>query len=331
VSESADDLPRDRGRITRSLNPDADCAIVTDLASGFVFGALDPEERHTVERHCLLCPPCAKLVEQGRQTAALLSFVAHPVKPPAHVKAALFARIAQASAAAATVQSTSLPLMPAAVGAVPSPPETRSAGRRPSFPRLNWDLFGGSSRRAWPAVAAPLAAVPLVLALAIVGGFALTARSQVDSLRDDLAVSQGESEKLRETLDAMDGFIASDDAQVYSLPANTRGTSSPYGKVVVNPGSTQAMLVVWKMKATPNNGGYQVFLENHMGQRYPAAQFRVDRSGYGIAMLNLDRPLTAYESVHVVPISQTTDIESLVGSIGPIVGSPYDTGPPPTE
>ncbi len=72
---------------------------VGDLIAGYALGALEPDEKLAVDRHIEYCPSCARLLAETRRTAAMLPFVAAPAGASPVVKATLFARIAQSSAA----------------------------------------------------------------------------------------------------------------------------------------------------------------------------------------------------------------------------------------
>ncbi len=72
---------------------------VENLIAGYALGALEPDEQLAVERHASYCPSCARLLAETRRTAAMLPFVAAPADLSPDVKAALFARISQSSAA----------------------------------------------------------------------------------------------------------------------------------------------------------------------------------------------------------------------------------------
>ncbi len=72
---------------------------VEDLIPGYALGALEPDEQLAVDRHVEYCPSCARLLAETRRTAAMLPFVAAPAGTPPVARAALFARIAQSSAA----------------------------------------------------------------------------------------------------------------------------------------------------------------------------------------------------------------------------------------
>ncbi|MGH2558452.1 MAG: anti-sigma factor domain-containing protein [Thermomicrobiales bacterium] len=349
MSEITDDLPFGRGGATGGApGPHVACAYVHDLTAGFAFGALDPDEHVVLDAHCNRCPPCAHLLDQARQTATLLSFTAPPTRPPAHVKASLFIRIAHSmrdepeATPAFTLPSPST--LPAAAAA----PFRTNAGKRAGgtqerrfVPRLNQPrrIFGSPSLPRWQSVVIPLATVPLVLALAIVGGFAVTAQSRVSDLRQDLSRAQGEAERLQATVDAMDGFVRTEDAMVYSLPAREDGSSQGQGKVVVNPGTTDAMLLVWGLPPSTSGASYQVYLERKGGKWVPAGQFHVDNEGRGTAVLALDQPFTAYEAVHVKPSGRpqidegnpTSGGDTLATRIDPNVGELLDTDQPKTR
>ena len=78
---------------------------VEDLIPGYALGALELDEMLAVERHAGYCPSCARLLAETRRTAAMLPFVAAPAGPSPDVKAALFARISQSSAAVSAEQA----------------------------------------------------------------------------------------------------------------------------------------------------------------------------------------------------------------------------------
>lgn len=349
MSELTDDLPRGRGGATDGTpGPRVECADVHDLTAGFAFGALDANERLALEHHCRRCPPCAFVLDQARQTATLLSFVVPPLRPPAHVKATLFSRIAHSSRYEPAAEPAAPPVP--AVSPLPATPapfraaageRTGNSGRRRLFPRLNrpWQIFSDRTGFSWQAIATPLATVPLVLALAIVGGFAVTAQSRVSDLRQDLSAARGEADRLRATVDAMDGFVRSDDALVYRLPARG-GSTDTVGKVVVNPGTTEAMLLVWGLPPATDGASYQVYLEGNGGKMVRAGQFHVDADGRGSTVLNLDQPFTDYESVHVQPTGRPqlgqdaaagSAVDTLAARIDPNVGELLDTDPPSTR
>ncbi|MGH2531944.1 MAG: anti-sigma factor domain-containing protein [Thermomicrobiales bacterium] len=349
MSEITDDLSFGRGGAADDApGPQVSCAYVHDLTAGFAFGALDPDESITLAVHCDRCFPCAHLLDQARQTATLLSFTAPPMRPPAHVKASLFVRIAQSTRdEPAPLPIDTLPRV-ATIPAVAAAPFRGSGGTeagdtkgRRFAPRLNrsWPNFGTPRFLSRQSVVVPLATVPLVLALAIVGGFAMTAQTRVSDLRQDLTRARGEAERLQATVDAMDGFVQSDDALVYNLPSRETGSSKGHGRVVVNLGTSEAMLLVWGLPPSSSGASYQVYLERKGGKMVTAGQFHVDEDGRGGTVLALDQPFTAYEAVHVKPAGRpqideadpASGIDTLAARIDPNVGELLDTDQPKTR
>lgn len=349
MSELTDELPFGRGGATSGApGPHVACAYVHDLIAGYAFGALDPDEYGAIEDHRRNCPPCAYLIERARQTATLLSFVATPARPAAYVKATLFTRIAHTTRdAPPTAPAIEMPPVATAVGAQANPfrpsagDKTGGSKERRFFDRLSrpWQFLGGQGRPHWQSIAVPLATVPLVMALAIVGGFAVTAQSRVTDLRQDLSRAVGEAERLQATVDTMDGFVRSDDALVYSLPSREDSTTKSRGKVIVNPGTTEAMLLVWGLPPSSAGASYQVYLERKGGAMDSAGQFHVDDEGRGGTVLALDQPFTAYEAVHVKPTSReqvgqgdaSSGVDTLAARIDPNVGELLDTDQPKTR
>jgi anti-sigma-K factor RskA len=65
---------------------------ISELVASYVLGALEPDEVEQVEAHLEQCSACRELVEEQRQVAALLPYLAEPQPVPAHAREQLLAR-----------------------------------------------------------------------------------------------------------------------------------------------------------------------------------------------------------------------------------------------
>lgn len=213
--------------VRRFLAPRVDCGYVADQAAAFALGALEPAERVNVERHIRSCVSCASIVADLEETAGLLPFAAPPAVPTAAAKTALFARIANAERASmpqVQAQAQPRPLArPAHAAPLPTmltipasglsrrgaaaPTSFHASPKRPVSPVV-------SQTKRWFAVGAPLATIPLVLALALVSVWSLslldrvqTGSEQVDVLNERL--NTGRSVITGAEVDTGDGGVES--------------------------------------------------------------------------------------------------------------------------
>ena len=331
------------------------CADVHDLAAPFALAAVEPEERERVERHCRRCPPCASFIDDMRQTVVMLSFAAPLAAPPPAAKAALLARIAQSSArptpvlpaAAKPVLLAPTPTLPPSQEALAPVPEGWEKTNRDRWEKTNRDRWRpavarrGLSRRLrpnWHLLATPLATVPLVIALGIVGLWALNTQArlndriaevqqlsaQVDSLNAEVAA-------LNLSLNSLDSFVAADNAKSYDMTPQSK-SSRAYGRVIAHPGQDQAMLLVWRLSG--EHARYEVLLETSGGSMVSVGELPVNNEGNGVKLLTLSQPLTAYKSVHIRPKLRDTSTgasdaiaipDVLFATIDSNLGAPDDT------
>jgi len=279
----------------------AECAYVQDLAAGFALGALEPDEEQQVRDHLAACRACERVVERIRQAVAMLPFASAPAVPPLHAKAALFSRIAQSSRPQ-TVPAASMTIPASHVETTVS--QTTRRWQIPFVGRGNH-----TGRFNLPAFATPLATVPLVIALALVGSFALSSQSKVGDLRSELLSARSDLDNAHEALDAVDNFPTTDDTEVYELPGQgTKNNGSAHGKVIANPGTTDAMLMIWQLSNEPKGCTYEVVLEDDDGSVVHAGDFGVDNEGNGATRLSLTQPFNTYRVVHIKRKYTTTDV-----------------------
>jgi len=181
VSGNQDIQPPDQGGLLyQPTDWLLDCSFVEENAPALALGALEPDEATRINHHISWCPGCAKLVHESRKAANYLPFLSPQASPSALVKSALFARIeslqlleqADPKELWSGIPSTQpvSSFEAAAVTRRRSFLGVRRKGSAPARRRVNWEL-----------IVAPLAAVPLVVALAIVGGWALKTQDRLDS------------------------------------------------------------------------------------------------------------------------------------------------------
>jgi hypothetical protein len=350
VSESPDAQQTRSSLHRRPPDSGPECAYVRDLAASYVMTALEPDEHRRIDRHRNRCQRCDGAIAEIRATVSYLAFAGPQVAPPVRAKLALMERIAQASQteylfpqpAIATPTLT----IPSSQGALAPIPE----GWEPANPSTRGPLSEKTDqsrwfRRNWHLLATPLATVPLVLALGIVGVWAmntqnrLSARSaQVQTLSLQVNDLNDRVKTLDNTLADVDKFIEAADAIHYDMSASTSSSpSKAVGQVIANPGTDEAMLVVKGLGG--GHATYEVLLESNAGRMVSAGELPVSADGAGKAVLKLSQPFSSYRSVHIKPkldneVSPSSDTvlpsapDALVGVIDPNLGNSGDTDVP---
>lgn len=151
--------------------PPLRCDEVTDLAAGFVLGALDPATMDAVRLHLATCPAAHAEFDELGGVVAYLADSLEPVEPPA----ALGARIAAAVAAEATAPTVAGPstVRPVAPPSTAAPPASTAA---PSAPVVD---LAAERRRRNPLVWG--AAIAAVLVIAALGAWNLSLRQDLSS------------------------------------------------------------------------------------------------------------------------------------------------------
>lgn len=337
MSDITDDRPTGP-----AAGPNAADVHVDDLVAPYALGALEPEEGGLVTRHVRICPRCARLIAQARRAAAHLPFLSPAAVPGPQVKLALFARIAQAEQAAGTLLVARPELSPA----VPTP-TLPASGLRRGRPRVAPDLgtptlgrtwpwlarpqradrpaATGGRPGGWPILAAPLATVPLVLALTLVGGWAMSLHGKLDDRTTQV-------NQLQNRLVTLDGLLATKNETVYDLAAGPAAPKAA-GQIFIDPAKTEATMMVWRLSNASPSVPYQVWVEKD-GKLVRAGELKVDERGTGSTMLKLDQPFAQYKSVHVRAqrltldagnSPSTADVDALSTDIAQALGSAGDT------
>lgn len=327
-------------------DPGPECAYVRDLAASYVVAALEPDEQRRIDRHRNRCRDCDSAIADVRETVSYLAFSVQQVAPPPRAKAALIERIAQAGRMEARfpqplVVAPTLTI-PSSKGALAPIPEgwekANRTGPRPLSDKLERTR---RFRPNWQSLASPLATVPLVLALGIVGVWALntqnrlSARSaEVSALSRQVDTLNNRVSTLSNTLANVDRFMVAANAVTYQMAASQgSSTSKAVGQVIANPGTDEAMLVVKGLGGSHSR--YEVVLESSSGTMVQAGELPV-KDGSGTTVLKLTQPFASYRAIHVKPkpedtFGPATDSnlvlapDALVGAIDPNLGSAGDT------
>ena len=317
--------PSERGH--RPETPAAfarECAFVSENVEAHALGALPADEAERVERHVSSCPRCALRLEQSLAITAFLPFLSKPVAVPESVHSRLFESILLDQPAPAA-SAAPLPQLnpwtanePARSWTIPSSKEafadalgTGSAASQRR--RVNWDVW-----------AARLAAMPLVLALAIVGGWALNTRSTLQDQRTAMRLVQQENKTLSAKLLTYPTPTAPavDHTDVELSAADSSGAQGALTQLSAN---GAVALRVWNLPT--NVKSCEVELETMDGQHVNGGTFNVDANGSAFATLSLQQPLSSYRNVRVIPVMGAANgnaaaPELLTAQIGSTLGWP---------
>jgi hypothetical protein len=314
-----------------------DCSLVHEFAEAFAVNAIEEDLRESIDRHCNNCPLCASLVRDLQQTAMMLAYVAPQVQPPATAKAALFSRVAQAAAPAAdagffdaSLDYLRTPTLPASSVGLVTPAEVAVVP----------PVSGGGSRSWWSVYAAPLATLPLLLALGIVGFWGISTRVQLNDQKDQVDVLNARVEflnskvgSLSNSLEEFDNFLSFRSAKESAMvPEVDHGNSDLHGTLLADPRSKQAMIQAFGLD--PKLESYWVVAQFQDGTMEPVTELSVDGNGEATSVVEFDVQVSDLKSVHIRPTTADpgTDVEilamkpgSLYTTIGPDIFENSDT------
>jgi hypothetical protein len=286
---------------------------MADLAPAFALHALDEDLAEAVQHHRTACPTCARQLDEAERTAALLPYLVKPSAPAPDIKAALFTRIAQSQALNQAAQDrpvAPLPALPTTIpashGGLPEERVARSARRGWRLPALGalrrprgetatsggrptTDEAGRGPWGNWPGPALPVTTttVPLMLVLVVLGGWAMTLYNRAS-----------EAAAYQDLWGEVDTVLSSEDGTVFELQREADVPESVTGRVIADPKSDQALLVVFGLNPKVGDGNYQVWIERG-GVQEPVGEIDVNRRGDGREMIRLGSSLEECRSVIV--------------------------------
>ena len=312
-----------RPRLSRNAS---DCQTIGASVEEHALGILDPAMQTALERHLETCEACAALVASYQQTAALLALTAPLVLPPPNAKTSLMGRIAdlpQTPAPASTIFAGDLeafrtPALPSSSAFAPNP--TRS-GEPPAW---------------WRIYAAPLATLPLLLALGLVAAWGFNNYAELNDSQNELAQRDLQIERLASQLSndnsqSVANLMVSPSTMRYTLAPQANGAGDPArGTLIADSQSGQAALQVSGLPA----GTYAVIVQLQNGATAPRAEFEIGPQGSATTLIDLGPEIASLDSVHIRPTTATTqtDIAAiaaqgdvLMTSIGPDISTDSDT------
>lgn len=320
--------PSDHGGFRLRSHPHrsaSDCRMVSDAIEEYTLGIADSAQSAAIERHLLGCAECSALVSSYLQTTAVLALAVPLVAPPASARTALFDRIAVTSHSASpargvfagSLDDLRTPTLPSSAQIAPLPfkPEKQSA----------W----------WHVYAAPLATLPLILALGLVAAWGFNNYAQLHSTQGDLAQRDMQIARLNAQLDNDTGqgvaqMLASQSAKRYALTSDGSSGTLAQGMLVADPQSERAALQVSGLPS----GTYTVVVQLQNGAMVPTTEFEVGAGGTGSTLVNLGTQIDNLRSVHIRPATTVTvtDVaaieaqsDALMTLIGPDISDDADT------
>ena len=273
------------------------CATVQDVAHDYAMDGGSPEDRVLVDGHCAACPVCAAFIDSLQRTATMLAFTV-PIKTPSFsAKASLFARVGHVEAPAdqrlytgsmADFASASLPsavAQPATdIGSVTPPP---------------------SSPSRWQSFALPLATLPLLLALGIVGMWGLSAQMNLNDSEDDVDLLNARVQLMRQEISqngtdlaSIDSILQRPTTKQYAMYTPDNGTTGN-GMIWADPQGDHVALFLSNLD--PEVGVYDVVLTESNGATTIVDQIVVNDQGSSMKLVNLGRPLSECESLSIRP------------------------------
>jgi len=261
------------------------------------------------------------------QTAAALALTVPSITPPVRARTALMARIAetpQYSVRASTVSANALPsLRTPSLPAASSPvaPIPSSAPAQPAW---------------WRVYAAPLATLPLILALGLVAAWGFNNYTQLHDSRNELASRDLQIARLSSQLSTdnsqnVANLLVSPSSKRYTLVPQTAGAlESARGTLIADSQSGRAAVQVNGLPA----GTYTVVVQLQNGNLVPTAEFEVGPQGSATTLIDLGSQVGDLDSVHIRPTTSVTQtdvaaIEAqrdvLMTTIGPNISDDSDT------
>jgi hypothetical protein len=276
----------------------SECAFVHENAAAHVVLALEPEESVRVHRHIALCPHCASIVHDIEEAVSLLPYAVPLAEPPARVKQSLLSETARLSSTDGEFADPMFPVGPG--GRTLTLPASSEGwlGRRRVARRPNRRRFHPN----WEYLVAPLAAVPLVLALAIVGGWAFQTQSELSDRSDEVSELRVANETLAHQLASVTEGMPDIGAQKIALDPVGADFAGSASYLLANPDQNAVTVVL--RKATGADA-FTVICESKDGQLLELGEVAVNEDGNGANSWQLPMPAGRLRSVHIQPAGES--------------------------
>jgi hypothetical protein len=320
--------PANRGGLrsrAHALRSAADCQMVDESIDEYALGILDSAPRAAIDRHCATCASCAALIASYQRTAAVLALAAPLASPPASARTALMARIAT------TPQTTTVPASVYTAGLdtlrTPTLPASAPASSAPAP--------AGAPSAWWRVYAAPLATLPLLLALGLVAAWGLNSYSQLQHSQNalatrDLQIARLSSQLSNDNNQGVANLVTSPSAKRYTLSPEINGAGDgAQGVLFADP---QQNIAALQVSGLPS-GSYAVVVQLQNGDMVQKTEFMVGDEGQTTTMVDLGVQVTDLKSVHIRPTATITETDVaidpqsdvLMTTIGPDISDDSDT------
>jgi anti-sigma-K factor RskA len=247
-----------------------DCSGISDQLEAYTLGALDAEERQTVERHLAGCADCRRLAEELAAAAHLVPLAlaaASPQRPPADLKDRVFR----------SLQAPSMAPQPAASDAANvdvATPRPRILPVRPAWWR--------------PRTLVAVAAI-LVLALSLAWSVRLSeALDRERALRERVAGHFSQQQEI--VLEVVDSDEAT---RVILRPPDA--DSQAYGKLFTRPDLPHVVAMAARLPVPPEGQTYHLWLTS--GDRtFLAGVLPVNDQGFGLLVFDANHDGPTYDA-----------------------------------
>ena len=301
-----------------------DCRLVDDAIDEYALGIAEPAQQVAIERHLTHCKRCSELVTRYRQTVAALALAVPLASPPASARTALLSRIAvtpqdlipSAPVFAGNLDTFRTPTLPSS-NAIAAPMPSQTTG----------------SNAWWKVYAAPLATLPLLLALGLMGAWGFNNYAKLHDANDVIAMQDSEIASMSDQIDPEDPefvkLAISPSVKRYNL---TSDTGSQTATLAADPVSGQAALQVEGLSA----GYYAVLVQMQDGTMVQKAVFKVGDAGTASTAVDLGDAVADFQSVHIratnpmaetdVAVDGDEVIDVLMAVMGPNINQNSGTG-----
>jgi len=290
----------------RPLQWNWDCSFIEENASGFALGALEPEEEQRIVSHLLWCSSCALLIHEARSSVSYLPFLSTQSQPSPSAKLRLFDRIVSAPGSEQLdppvfSQIQTLPASRTLIDAVATGiRRTPTRARRRSISR-------------WGIALAPLSALPLVVAIAIVGVMAIHAEHRASTLSNTNAFLLTENSKLK-TMSNQPMSAQIETGQTVPFQPVTGSANTAAGELKMSSGSNVVHVRLWNLTGATQMA---VSAQSRDGQSILLGTIPVTADGTGEQDFTLPRPLSDFVGMEIglPPTSQADVIPSVQNDI----------------
>lgn len=304
------------------------CSLVDTSIEAYALGILDATQQAVIEQHLTRCSRCSELVASYQKTTALLALSVPLALPSPRSKTSLMARIADLPQAFDPLPDSAVftgNLDDLRTPTLPASTYPRSTTDTPATPAAWWRIY-----------AAPLATLPLILALGLVAAwgfnnYAELRDSQAALGQRDMQIARLSSQLSNDNSQGVANLMVSPSSKRYTLTSQaTGGGDLARGLLIADSLSGQAAVQVSGLPA----GTYAVIVQTQNGTMTSKAEFEVGTQGSATTLLDLGTQITDFDSVHIRPTTATTqtDVASiasqadvLMTTIGPDISTDSDT------